>query len=183
MIQAEGPACNDALVYLYQQHREALEDFLKGKGAKQEEVEDVFQEGIISMVLNIQEGRFKGKSSLKTYLYAISKQILFKKQQKKQPVLGIPLEFKEEDPEMQGDLLLLSQEQQLKLDKLLGQLSPKCRTALRMWAMHYSMKEIAKELGFQDEQVARNHKSRCLKKIQQIMEKNPDLKKSLHELI
>ena len=52
-----------------------------------------------------------------------------------------------------------------------------------MWAMHYSMKEIAMELEFKDEQVARNHKSRCLKKIQEIMRKNPAIKKLLHELI
>lgn len=183
MIQEEGSACNDALVYLYQQHRDAVEGFLKGRGAKKEEVEDVFQEGIICMVLNIQEGRFKGKSSIKTYLYAIAKQILFKKQQKKQPVLGLEFEFQEEELDVSGDQLLLTQEQQLELEKVLGQLSPKCRTALRMWAMHYSMKEISQELGFSNEQVARNHKSRCLKRIQQIMEDNPHLKKLLQELV
>ena len=115
MIQAEGSACNTALIYLYKQHRAVLTNFLASKGAKKEEVEDVFQEGIISMVVNIQEGRFKGKSSIKTYLYAIAKQILFKKQQKKQPVLGLPMAFKVDDQEVQGDHLLLSREQQLKI--------------------------------------------------------------------
>lgn len=47
------------------------------------------------------------------------------------------------------------------IDALLGRLAHKCRKILTLFALGYSMREIADELGFKNEQSAKNAKGEC----------------------
>lgn len=55
----------------------------------------------------------------------------------------------------------IRQERMQRLDALLDKLGEKCKTILTRYAQGYSMREIATELGFDNEQSAKNAKGKC----------------------
>jgi RNA polymerase sigma factor (sigma-70 family) len=57
------------------------------------------------------------------------------------------------------------QEQIVRLDALLTRLGEQCKTVLMRFARGFSMREIAEELGFENEQSAKNAKLRCHRKL------------------
>ena len=59
----------------------------------------------------------------------------------------------------------IRQEQVKRLDALLNLLGEQCKTVLTRFARGYSMREIAKELGFENEQSAKNARLRCHRKL------------------
>lgn len=59
----------------------------------------------------------------------------------------------------------IRQERIQRLDALLDQLGEKCKTILMRFARGYSMREIAEELGFENEQSAKNAKGKCHRKL------------------
>ena len=80
-----------------------------------------------------------------------------------------------EDPEW----ILLEKEQEEELDSLLNALGDTCKKVLRLWQLSYSMKEIASELGYKSEGVARKKKRLCMKKLLEILDENPEIKNFL----
>ena len=48
-----------------------------------------------------------------------------------------------------------------------------CQKVLQMWQLSYSMKEIAEELGYKNDAVARKKKRLCMKKLLEILEEAP----------
>ena len=70
--------------------------------------------------------------------------------------------------------LLYFSEKELKehVSFLLNQLGNACQMVLTMWAKHFSMTEIASQLGYKNSQIAMNKKNRCLGKLREILEEN-----------
>ena len=62
---------------------------------------------------------------------------------------------------------------------MLEQLGNACQKVLRLWAQHFSMTEIANELGYKNSQIAMNKKNRCLGKLRDSLEKNTSARESL----
>ena len=66
------------------------------------------------------------------------------------------------------------EEKQKKLKRLFSQIGENCQRVLHLFYFHrLSMNAIAQELGLANEQVAKNKKSRCLKKLKAIAFKMP----------
>lgn len=64
----------------------------------------------------------------------------------------------------------IRQEQIRQLDALLDRLGEQCKTILMRFARGFSMREIAEELGFANEQSAKNAKFRCHRKLLELTE-------------
>ena len=57
----------------------------------------------------------------------------------------------------------------------MGTLKEKCQKVLRLWAMSYSMDEIAKKLNMSSSQVVMNKKNLCLKELRNTLAAKPKL--------
>ena len=70
------------------------------------------------------------------------------------------------------------------VEKLLGQVSERCREILKLYYFdNLSMVEIAERAGFDNENSAKTQKYKCMQRLIKIMAKEPELKKTLYELL
>jgi DNA-directed RNA polymerase specialized sigma24 family protein len=71
-------------------------------------------------------------------------------------------------------------ERQELLQRALNALGEKCKRLLTFYQLHYSMKEIASEMGYASDQVAMNQWSECRKKLKKLIENNQELNELLN---
>ena len=69
----------------------------------------------------------------------------------------------------------------IQLEKLLKTLEPKCREVLRLWSLNYKMREIALRMSYSSEQMAKKKKYLCLKRLKEILDRMPALKRELKD--
>lgn len=182
-IQKGGKACDQALAYLYRTHMEKVIPFIMARNGSEEEAKDVFQDALVSLLMSIRKGSFEGKSSLQTFLFAISKNLWYRRFNRNQLSENYKANHVEETVEQSTPFVsLMDQDQQKTLEQLLAQLKPKCREVLNLWAQKYSMKEIAAQLGYSGEQVARNKKTACLKELKELVRTNPEIRALVQEM-
>ncbi|HHM21319.1 MAG TPA: sigma-70 family RNA polymerase sigma factor [Bacteroidetes bacterium] len=170
-----------ALRQVYVLNRSAVFDFVKKNNGTTEEAKDVFQDSIVAFYENIQAGKFKGESTVSTYIYSIAKFIWMNRLKRKgtgKKILTV-LEVPEKDPGFFPTLL--EKEKEESVLKIFNQLGTDCRKVLILHIyQHYSMKEIACEMQYENEQIARNKKYKCLKKLKSLIAEKPDIIKFLH---
>ena len=183
-IKAGGLRCEKAMEYVYKKHIETVISFITARNGTRDEGKDIFQDAVIQLLLNVQQGVFQGNSALGTYLFAISKNLWYRrfsrvKREETYATQMIPLSTESEDPEMR----LMTKDQQAQVGSLLDRLKPKCREVLLLWGRKFAMKEIADRLGYTNEQVVRNKKNLCLKELKEQVQANPELRQWIHEIM
>lgn len=142
--------------------------------------EDVFQEGLTRLIINLQSGRFRGDSSLSTYLNSICRNICLKKLSRQGTVsleTGIPEPVQEE--EHFYDLLEF-------VSRLKKELGENCRAVLdlrfRQSEQENNTQSINKLMGFDEIAVhlnisadnARQRFKRCLDQLKKRVISHPE---------
>lgn len=183
-IRKGGRSCDDAMEFLYREYVDQVIAFITQRSGSQEEAKDVFQDAVISLLVSIRQGKFEGKSSLKTYLYAISKNLWYRRFNRSlrsddYKASNVPDDLDEVTP----DEVLMTSNQRRHIGDVLDQLKDKCREVLILWAQKYSMKEIAEQLGYANDQVIRNKKNHCLNELKKLVKDNPQVRNLVQELI
>ncbi|MDX2246954.1 MAG: sigma-70 family RNA polymerase sigma factor [Bacteroidia bacterium] len=183
-IREGGKACDEVMAFLYRRQVEQVVAFITTRNGSREEAKDVFQDALVNLLVAIREGKFEGKSSLNTYLYAISKNLWYrrfnrsvKEDDYKNANAG------DEKTDFTPEVHIMDNDQRSLVSNLLGSLKAKCREVLILWAEKYSMKEIAEELGYQNEQVVRNKKNHCLSELKELVRNHPEARTLIEELV
>ena len=176
MIRSGGRSADLALKYLVQYHRKAVIMQLKQKYF--DDVEDIFQEGLITVYLRIQDGQFRAESSIRTYLMAICSKLGYSTQRRsfvKEKVYDYikPTKDYADSPE---DMMII-RETRSELNNVLAFLGENCKKILTLWALKYNMNEIAQEAGYKNANSVKKKKFGCMKKLMRIIEDNPHLLK------
>jgi RNA polymerase sigma factor (sigma-70 family) len=185
-IRGGGRARELALQLLYEAHLPMVIQFITQNSGMVRDAEDKFQEAITVFFEHVRDQVFQGRSSIKSYLMAIVRKMwytdlkrrgLFQSFQSQQQVEEIEL------PDTPADILL-SREAQAVLDQLLAELGEVCRQTLvwRFWESR-PMKEIAKFLGFKNEQVAKNKQHNCMTRLRILITENPEAADILQRLL
>lgn len=145
------------------------------------EAVDIYQDAVITLYENIVVGKYvqQDGSSIKTYLYAIGKNIFLKKLslEKKiqdRTIPDLPVQT-DEDTEQKETLMV---EDELRYDAVMqafAAMKEPCKSILKYFYYHgLSMKEIAGKLGYKSDQVVKSQKVRCLKTLKTVVLKNLD---------
>ncbi|NET31066.1 MAG: RNA polymerase sigma factor [Cyanothece sp. SIO1E1] len=181
-IRQGGSSLEEVLVFIYHQsgYRQSILQFIQRRNGSLEDAEDIFQEGIIRMVISIQKGKFEGKSTVRTYLTTICKNLWFTQYSRSSRYAEIVEQIPaEEEFELGPDELLLLKERSEGLQNMLSQVGEKCKKILSLWALHYSMREITQEVGYKSEGMTRKKKHQCFKALMTKIRETPDLIKEL----
>lgn len=132
------------------------------------DVDDVFQESIVMLYRNIQLGKFLGKSSIKTYFYAISRNLWYRKLTKSKNSVSLDVERIGEDLHPSEEIQMNQDDANKKniVAKMLDELTRGCRNILRdFYFEKLSLESICEKYGFASKGVAKTKKHRCLKKL------------------
>lgn len=183
-IKEGGSACDKAIAYLYRKHHDSVLSFIVVRNGSKEEAKDIFQDAVLTLLSNIQTGKFEGKSSLSTYLHAISKNLWYRRFRRSITADEYKASLSTEEKEL-GDpeVVMVGQDTQVQLQALMQNLKDKCKEVLSLWAQKYSMKEIAEKLGYSNDQVVRNKKNHCMKELKELVRKSPEVRKLIGELL
>lgn len=163
--------CEKALSYLYKNHYYLTEQLvLKNNGSK-EDAKDVFQDVIVAFYNNLKRKDFILSCKISTFLYSMSNNLWLKKlRSRKHKNNHIELfEIEVESGERIEENLVFTEDQKM-IGNMLRDSGEKCLKLLK--AFYYdrlSMKNISKLLGYSSEQIARNQKVRCMKKIRIVL--------------
>lgn len=183
-VRKGGRSCEQVMEYLYGRYVNQVIAFVRERSGTEAEAQDVYQDAIVNLLLAIQDGRFEGRSAVSTYLFAISKNLWYRRfrRQNLEGDYRATLTGEDTDPNT-PELLLLEADRQTQLNSILDQLKDKCRAVLSLWAQKYAMKEIAEQLGYQNEQVVRNKKNLCLKELKKLLQQQPALREKIQQLL
>jgi len=165
---------NKTIEKIYIQHRKDLVLWLIGNfHCTKEEAEDIFQETVLVFYKQVMSNKLvKLTSSLKTYLYAISKNLALranlKPQNPQKPLMNLT-EFDSFFLDQNFFYITLEEEvlneRRKEILKALEELKDPCKTIL--FSYYYeglSLKQIAKQLEYDSFDVVKTQKCRCLKR-------------------
>ena len=172
------------LSLLYQKHYEYLEKTLIHKGASIHDTQDFIQDAIILFYEKVKDGALSLDINIRGYLKkVVTHKLMDKNRKNKRFSNGELFDFGSlRDEATPYDILHEKEEQQF-AKELMNELGASCQKILLLSIYrNHSMKEIAMEMGFQNDQIARNKKSRCLKRLRAIIKKSYFLMKKSKEL-
>ena len=177
---------NNAVLYLYQTYFGPCLHYVTTNNGSHEDAEDIFQEVVVAFIYLVRQNRFRGESSIKTFLYALNKNLWLNELKRRGRAVK-----REEKYEMQADrnlakadLMIEQKEAYLQLMEIIEELGEKCKQILLMFYYeNQSMKEIMHSTNYENEQVVRNKKYKCLKKLEEKLTTSPSLFAQLKNLL
>ena len=171
---------NAAIRFIYSEYYGMLENYVLNNNGSRDDAADVIQETIVAFIEIVEQGKFRGDSSIKSFLFAITRNLWLTELRKKGSADNRNKNFeKEKDMLDEGAANhLIKREYFLVIQQLFEKLGDKCRQLLMMvYYENLSMSEIVDQIaGYQNEQVLRNKKYKCMKQLEQMMQDNEALR-------
>ncbi len=163
-----------ALRHLTKQQGPMIEKFvLKNSGSKSD-AEDLFQDGLIALYKLARNKRLNEETNIEAYLYSICRNLWYKELKKRRMNVDISDIHQVVDTEDIVLYRLLSDEKKTIIQNLLKILGEKCQRILNYF--YYDklrMKKIMDLMNFANEQVVKNQKSLCMKKLRSTIMEHP----------
>ncbi len=135
-----------------------------------DDAKDVFQEAVIILYDKVKSDDFELKSLLKTYLYAICRNIWLKRLQYGS-ILSYDIELYSDQLAVEEDIeeKELKDEAFKKMEGALQQLGEPCRTIIRdFYIRNLSMTAICDKFGYTNPDNAKNQKYKCLQRLKKL---------------
>ncbi len=159
---------NLAFNYLYNEYFELINNLVVNYSRDNSLSRDVFQETMVIVYRSILDNKFKGKSSLKTYVYSIAKNVTFgllKKLKSTIPLNELELELLDDNLSEQ-QFLDDQRSRSHKIALLLKKLQGNCKEVLTdFYYRGFTMTDIQDKYNLSSIQAAKTKKYRCLKKL------------------
>lgn len=174
-------SCEAALNYVYESYYKMIETFVTQNSGTKDDAKDVFQETVISLYNNVKNDKYSPDSKLSTYLFSISKNNWFKKLRKSGRMSN--LEDNEHHQIQSGEDIqgkIEYNEQQMLIGKLLHTIGQECGKLLKLFYFEkMRMVKIAATMDYSSEQIAKNQKSKCMKKLRAVVLSSSELQEQL----
>jgi RNA polymerase sigma factor (sigma-70 family) len=171
---------------LYQDHFDSLSRFVVHNNGNMEDAQDIFQEVMVAFVNLVKQGKFKGEASIKTFLFSINRNLWFNELKKRgrRATREASYEMKTSRSEEQIEKIIEYREANAQLIKIMEVLGENCKKILLLfYYQNMSMKEMVSELSYENEQVVRNKKYKCLKKLEEMINSDDHLAQQLKGLL
>ena len=158
---------------VYRLHYRFVSKWIAKLGGNDEDAEDICQEAMIVLYEKAKSGDFELTSKLSTYLFAIARNLWYKKVQSRPTGLVTMEEGHEEHIEgSYEDDIKAHHERELhyeQLDSALAGLGEPCASLLRSFYFNNnSMQQIASDFGYTNADNAKTQKYKCLARLKKI---------------
>ncbi|HEX9511103.1 MAG TPA: sigma-70 family RNA polymerase sigma factor [Puia sp.] len=177
---------NKAILFLYQQYSESTGSFIIHYGGSQQDAEDVFQETVVSFIEIVKKGKYRMEATIKTFLVSVAKNIWMNelKRRERSGYREKQFEYGREQKEADVSYHISDLEKKRQLRELVYKLGEPCRKILMLFYYeNLSMKEIVDHLPYENEQVVRNKKYKCLQQLTGFIKDNPVIAMQLNEIV
>lgn len=169
---------------LYELHFNNIVSQICANGGNSEDGSDIFQDAVLILIEKVKSGQFKGNSSIKTFLSAIARNLwLFELRTRSRRKNRETLYTNLEDTTTGTEEVFFSNKQHLDLENIFNEIGENCKKILTgFYYEEKSMKELLVDVAYENEQVLRNKKSKCMKKLKELIQNNKSLMQNLTPL-
>ena len=177
-----GTEINESIKAIYRDHFDSLSWFVVNNSGSRQDAEDVFQEVVLNFIELVQKDKFRGESTVKTFLFSLNKHIWLNELKRRGRAEARELKYERGRDEKEPDVseVIVDRESRQKVMQVVEELGDTCKKILVLFYYeNRSMKEILETLDYENEQVVRNKKYKCLKQLEKMLTENPALKQTL----
>lgn len=171
---------------IYRNYFDSLSWYVMSNSGSRQDAEDVFQEVVVTFIDLVQKDKFRGESTVKTFLFSVNRHTWLNELKRRGRALAREEKFENAKDKVEFDTsqYITDRENKNEIIKLVGKLGDTCRQILLLFYYeNWPMKQILETLDYENEQVLRNKKYKCLKQLEEILNSNPNLKNSLKNLL
>jgi len=181
-----GNNISDSIRAIYKEHFEQLSWFVINNNGNMHDAEDIFQEVVVGFIDAVQKNKFRGESSIKTFLYSMNRFAWLNELKKRGRAVKREFSYEKGQDKNEPDAsqFIVRQEARTRVLEIVDQLGETCKKILLMFYYeNLSMKEILQKTEYETEQVVRNKKYKCLKQLEQMLNEQPLLKESFKQAL
>ena len=173
---------DEAIRYIYLHYNDTICSFIISNSGNLHDAQDIFQETVVTFIETVHKDKFRGESSIKTFLVAIARNTWLNELKRRERSDHREELFEKSRPDEEPDVshLISEREKKQQFRELLGRLGDNCKKILTLFYYeNLSMKEMLGHLPFENEQVIRNKKYKCLQQLTGLLKQNPVIAKMI----
>ena len=181
-----GQRMDETIKAIYRGHFDSLGWYVMNNSGSRQDAEDIFQEVIVAFIDLVQKDKFRGESTVKTFLFSLNRFTWLNELKRRGRALAREEKYErgQEKVELDTSAIIADREGKAEVVRLVGELGETCRKILLLFYYeNLSMKEILETMHYENEQVVRNKKYKCLKQLEKMLQEKPHLKESLKNLL
>jgi len=177
-LLGSGKAIDNPVKHLYEKYFYVLSSYIEQNQGSREDAEDIFQEVVLTFIDLVRKNKFRGESSVKTFLFAVNRNIWLNELKKRGRQLKRNEKYSVEQPDAEPGVekMISSREARKQVFNIIESLGEVCKKILL--AFYYEnlpISEILTRLDYQNEQVVRNKKAKCMKSLEEKFSADPAL--------
>ena len=154
---------------LYKFYFPSIASYIKQNMGSNQDAEDIFQEAIIVLLQKVRRADFILTSSLKTYVYAIAKN-LWLKRLRDNKVISVDIELEYES--YQSEVEILNNEfkpekpEEEQVENWLQKITQRCKHILKaIFFYQEPMDSLMMKMGWKNKHTASNQKHKCIRAV------------------
>lgn len=182
LLDLRKPDIEQPVRQLYDFYFEGILAQICANGGTREDGADIFQEAVLVLIEKVKTGQFRGDSSIKTFLSAIARNLwLFeiRTRQRRRKRENLYMEGEEIITEETHNTVF-SNNNKMGLEEILAETGETCKKILMgFYYEDKSMRDLLSLFNYENEQVLRNKKSKCMKKLKELISSNNTLLQTL----
>lgn len=155
---------------LYKFYFPSISYHIRQNGRSKEDAEDIFQEAIVVLLQKVRQTDFALTSSLKTYLFAIAKNLWLKRLRDEKFITVDNEDLEWALPEVEAEMFeigaKLEKSDEQKVQTWLEKITANCRQILKaIFFYEESMDSLMKKMGWKNKHTAANQKYKCIEQV------------------
>lgn len=150
--------------FTYKEFYPLIKFLVTDNGGAEEDAEDIFQDGIVTLYNKIILNQLVLTSSFKTYMYSVCRNLWLQKLNKRKAIFD-KLKDVEEYIDLPGDMLQEASVEEMEMQRIIQMhflaLPEECQKVLRLFIQKVPSQEIAGIMGFKTDNYAKTRKYLC----------------------
>jgi RNA polymerase sigma factor (sigma-70 family) len=182
----EGKRMDESIKSIYRDCFPGLSAWIMNNSGSRQDAEDIFQEVVVTFIDLVKKDKFRGDSSIKTFLFSLNRHAWLNELKKKGRTLAREEKYEKEQERVELDTahFIADREAREQVLQLVSQLGENCKKILLLYYYeNLPIREILEATDYENEQVVRNKKYKCLKQLEQVLMEKPLLKQMLKNLL
>jgi RNA polymerase sigma factor (sigma-70 family) len=177
---------NMPVQWLYQSYFDDITKLICLNGGSSDDAADIFQETVLVFIDRVKTNRYREESSIRTFLYAVARNLWKQELRSRGRRNTREIAYSDTKELISNEPIerFFDKDIQNTLEAVYLEIGDTCKNILKgFYYEELSMKDLLKRFNYESEQVLRNRKSLCMKKIKDILHKNNSLLNTFKNLL
>lgn len=186
LLRGSEEEVNRAMRIIYKRNYQGLKNFILSRNGNKQDVDEILQRALLNFVEKVRDEKLLDIKNPVGYVFTICKNqwLNSKRYTNRQSDLSEEVIHAQVEEESNAHEQLELEEMKAAVAELLEKLGGKCKELL-IWSLGegIDMKTVAKSLAYQSTQAAMNGKSKCKKKLKELVSKQKGYQQLIHQVI